>query len=94
MFGDKIWFYSLSPLNLPVPYLFSFFELWGQGVGTYSQSDSAVKQKPDILQCEEGEEEDCKICDIQVHEVALWPLAQTQGMSFTVFYTFKTVSPI
>lgn len=50
-----------------------------QGIGPYSQSDSAIKQKSDILQSEEGEEEVCEICDRKVHEAALWPLDQTQG---------------
>lgn len=50
-----------------------------QCVSTYSSCDSAIKQKADILQSKERQEKDHKICDRQVHEVALRPLDQTQG---------------
>lgn len=49
------------------------------GVSSFSKWNTATKQKPDLLQREEGEEEDCKIGSLQVHEAALWPLDQTQG---------------
>lgn len=60
-----------------------------QCVSTCSSCDSAIKQKTDILQSEERQEEDCKICDRQVHEVALRPLDQTQGTKLLVFKLIK-----
>lgn len=50
-----------------------------QCVSTCSSCDPAIKQKADLLQYKERQEEDRKICDWEVHEVALWPLDQTQG---------------
>lgn len=50
-----------------------------QPVSTLSSCDSPVMQKPDVLQREEGQEEDCKGSDGAVYEVTLWPLDQTQG---------------
>ena len=58
-----------------------------QGVISCSQSDSAAKQKSDVLQSEEGEEEEYKICDRQVHEATLWTLDQTQGTFFLLLIT-------
>lgn len=49
-----------------------------QPVSTLSSCDSPVK-KPDVLQREERQEEDCKGSDGAVYEVTLWPLDQTQG---------------
>jgi len=46
---------------------------------TNSRPGSAANQNPDILQCEEGEEEICGICKRQIPEVALWSLGQTPG---------------
>lgn len=48
-----------------------------QGIGSYSLSDSAAQQKSDVLQSEDREEEECEICDREIHEAALWPLDQT-----------------
>ena len=63
-----------------------------QGVATYSQSDSAAMPKSNILQCEEGQEEVCQLCERQVHEAALWPLDQTQGVcKAQVFYCFTVL---
>lgn len=65
-----------------------------QRVSAYSSCDSAIKQKADLLQCEEGQEEDRKVCDRQVHEVALRPLDQTQGTKHLQSLTpLKTPSP-
>lgn len=50
-----------------------------QPVSTLSSCDSPVMQKPDVLQCEERQEEDCKGSNGAVYEVTLWPLDQTQG---------------
>lgn len=50
-----------------------------QPVSTLSSCDSPAKQKPDVLQREERQEEDCKGSDGAVYEVTLWPLDQTQG---------------
>ena len=55
-----------------------------QCVSSCSISDSAAQQKSDVLQSEEGKEEEREICDRKVHEAALWPLDQTQGTNISL----------
>lgn len=58
------------------------FSVLLQCISSCSQSDCTAKQKSDILQSEEGKEEDCKIGHRKVHEAALWTLDQTQGLFY------------
>lgn len=58
-----------------------------QSLSSCSITDAAALQKPDILQCEEGQEEDREICGAEVSEAALWPVGEEKGKEVT--YTFE-----